>query len=121
VICEEDIGSLDDDDKPFNFNMEKYDSFMVESEDGLGLSYGSNKLRNAENKNKRNPMDLISDIFRGKPKQENDLKSRPLSKMVRRQVFDNFAETSSASRNLLSQGSVDNKSTDPNNADPASV
>jgi hypothetical protein len=49
--------------------MEKYDSFMVESEDGgLGLSYGSNKLKKAEQKvAKRNPMDVIHDIFRSKP------------------------------------------------------
>jgi hypothetical protein len=43
--------------------MEKYDSFMAESED-LGLSYGSSKFKNADKK--RNPMDLIHDIFRGK-------------------------------------------------------
>jgi hypothetical protein len=50
--AEEDIGDLDDESgTPYNFNMEKYDSFMVESEDGtLGLSYGSNKLKYAEKK-----------------------------------------------------------------------
>jgi hypothetical protein len=47
-LPDEDIGDIDSDDKPFNFNMEKYDSFMVDSEDGgLGLSYSSNKLKNA--------------------------------------------------------------------------
>jgi hypothetical protein len=48
VISEENVGDLDD-DKPYNFNMEKYDSFMIDSEDGgLGLSYGSSKLKKAE-------------------------------------------------------------------------
>jgi hypothetical protein len=47
LIPDEDLGSIDSDEKPFNFNMEKYDSFMFDSEDGLGLSYGSNKLKNA--------------------------------------------------------------------------
>jgi hypothetical protein len=48
VISEENIGSLDD-EKPYNFNMEKYDSFMIDSEDGgLGLSYGSNKFKKAD-------------------------------------------------------------------------
>jgi len=49
--------------------MEKYDSFMVDSEDGgLGLSYGSSKMKKAEQKVvKRNPMDVIHDIFRSKP------------------------------------------------------
>jgi hypothetical protein len=48
LIADEDLGSIDSDEKPFNFNMEKYDSFMFDSEDGgLGLSYGSNKFKNA--------------------------------------------------------------------------
>ena len=66
VNADENISDLDD-EKPFNFNMEKYDSFMLDSEDGLGLSYGSSKLKNAAKENvKRNPMDVIYDICRGK-------------------------------------------------------
>ena len=84
--------------------MEKYDSFMVDSEDGgLGLSYGSSNKMNAEKKYvKRNPMDVIHDIFRGKASQKTQEKSKPLSKIVKRQIFDNFAESGGASKNLLS-------------------
>jgi hypothetical protein len=48
-------------------------------------------------------MDVINDIFRGKPQVQKPVeKSQPLSKIVRRQIFDNFTETGGASRNLLS-------------------
>ena len=49
--------------------MEQIDSFMVDSEEGLGLSYGSNKFKAAALNKKegiRNPMEVIHDIFRGK-------------------------------------------------------
>ena len=105
VISEENVGDLDD-EKPYNFNMEKYDSFMIDSEDGgLGLSYGSSKLKKAEQKPvKKNPMDVIQDIFRSKPTvQKAPEKSQTLSKKVRREIFDKFADTpGGASRNLLS-------------------
>lgn len=100
-IAEEEAGDLDN-DGPYNFKMEQMDSFMDSDEGGLGLSHGSHKFRKNSGEQFKNPMDVVHQVCKGK----NDGKSMPLSRMVRRQIYDNFAESSGASKNLLGNSSV---------------
>jgi hypothetical protein len=73
------VGTISD-DAPFNFNLERFDSMMIDSDDF-----------NTSQRKKEKP---------GLP----DQRSRPLSKFILLQQFDNFKEVECASKNILANG-----------------
>jgi len=88
---EHDLGSIED-ERPFDFQLEKYDSFMVESDDsGIGMTLGSQKFGKKSNERKgASPV----------PNQQGK-RNQPLSKYMHRQMFDRFKSIDCASKSLL--------------------
>ena len=68
----------DTDDEPYNFNLERFDSMMIDSEEGNSTFSQLRKREPAQN-------------------QDGKKKSRPLSYMIQKQMFENI----NASKNLL--------------------
>ena len=89
---------LSDDAQPFNFQMEKIDSFMISS-DSMGNTLTSLK-------GQRDPSEIVHQIGRSGNGEE---KSKPLSHIVRRQIFNNFTEFKGATKNLLENPSIESK------------
>jgi hypothetical protein len=65
--------------------MERIDSFMQESEEGLGLTLNSSKFGKKETQNaEKDPSDLIQQILQRNGHKQNENRNKPLSKVVQR-------------------------------------
>mmetsp|Transcript_35580 Transcript_35580/g.54388 ORF Transcript_35580/g.54388 Transcript_35580/m.54388 type:complete len:279 (+) Transcript_35580:2997-3833(+) len=84
---DEETGSLED--QPFNFQLEKYDSFMLDSDDTMGSQF---KLKE---KSQGKQPDVVASLYQGH-KKRNQL----LSKYVNRQPWDKFRPIDGASKEL---------------------